>query len=259
MKKIKLAVWKFSSCDGCQLSILDCEDELLEIAASVEIAYFPEATRASSPGPYDLSLVEGSISTPDEAVRIQKIRRQSKVLVALGACATDGGIQGLRNFANAGEWAAKVYEHPEWLEFLEKLTPLHHHIFVDYELRGCPVSKAQLVEVLSALIAGRKPFLPSGSVCHECKMRGTSCLMVAQGIPCLGPVTHAGCGALCPSLGRGCYGCFGASVGANVEAMRTELDRLKVSKRDQVRLLRQITSNAEPFRNAANAILETQR
>lgn len=253
--RIKVAVWKFASCDGCQLSILDCEDELLDLARTVEIAYFPEATRAVTPGPYDLSLVEGSITTPEDAQRIQRVRRISHTLVAIGACATAGGIQGLRNFAQVGRYATTVYEHPEWIETLEKSTPIRNHVFVDYELRGCPISKAQLLEVFTALLSGRKPHLPTGSVCLECKRLGTPCLMVAKGTPCLGPVTQCGCGALCPSFGRGCYGCFGPSADANLESLRKEFDRIGVSKEDQVRALRQINAYAEPFRAGAEAIL----
>lgn len=254
--KLKVAVWKFSSCDGCQLSILDCEDELLDLANVVELAYFPEATKAFSSGPYDLSLVEGSISTPEDVHRIQHVRRQSKVLVAIGACATAGGIQALRNFASVADYCSAVYSHPEWIEVLEKSTPIYNHVFVDYELRGCPISKEQLLELFAALLAGRKPHLPTGSVCLECKRRGTACLMVASGVPCMGPVTHAGCGAICPSFGRGCYGCFGPSSDANVEELMAEFDRLGMKKRDQLHALRHINCYAETYRSAGNALKE---
>ncbi len=208
-KKPKLAVWKFASCDGCQLSLLDCEDELLAIADGVAIAYFPEATRATLPGPYDISLVEGSITTPDDAERIHSIRRRSKRLVTIGACATAGGIQALRNFTRVEDLIRSVYARPEYIDTLSKSTPIGDHVFVDFELRGCPIDRFQLVEVLNALLNGRRPNIPHYSQCVECKRAGTVCVMVSRGIPCLGPVTHAGCGNLCPPLGRGCYGCFG--------------------------------------------------
>ncbi|HME31126.1 MAG TPA: hypothetical protein VKG65_00090, partial [Terriglobales bacterium] len=207
--KPKLAVWKFSSCDGCQLSLLDCEDELLAVADAVEIANFPEASRAVVKGPYDLSLVEGSITTPHDAERIHGIRRASKLLVTIGACATAGGIQALRNFKDVKEFTSIVYARPDYIETLKKSTPITDHVFVDFELRGCPINKYQLVEVLSAFLNGRKPNTPPHSVCMECKQRGTVCVMVAHGTPCLGPVTQVGCGALCPAYTRGCYGCFG--------------------------------------------------
>ena len=194
-RKPKLAVWKFSSCDGCQLSLLDCEDELLAVAGAVEIANFPEASRAVVKGPYDLSLVEGSITTAHDAERIHGIRRASKFLVTIGACATAGGIQALRNFKDVKEFISIVYARPDYIETLKKSTPITDHVFVDFELRGCPINKYQLVEVLSAYLHGRKPNTPPHAVCVECKQRGTVCVMVAGGTPCMGPVTQAGCGA----------------------------------------------------------------
>ena len=215
----KLAVWKFASCDGCQLSLLDCEDELLTIAEAVTIAYFPEATRAEVAGPYDLSLVEGSITTAHDAERIHEIRRQSKVVVAIGACATAGGIQALRNFADVRAFTALVYARPDYIDTLATSTPISAHIPVDFELHGCPIDKAQLLDTLTAFVHGRRPVVPRYSVCVECKHQGTPCLMVAQGIPCLGPVTLAGCKALCPRFDRGCFGCFGPMESPNVAAL----------------------------------------
>ncbi len=217
--KPKLAVWKFSSCDGCQLSLLDCEDELLAVAGSVEIAYFLEATRATAKGPYDVSLVEGSITTSHDAERIHRIRRQSKTLITIGACATAGGIQALRNFARVEEFISAVYASPEYIDTLAKSTPIHDHVKVDFELRGCPIDKRQLLEVLNAFLNGRRPNIANHSECIECKRRGTVCVMVAQGTPCLGPVTQAGCGNLCPPHGRGCYGCFGPMETPNTSGL----------------------------------------
>jgi coenzyme F420-reducing hydrogenase gamma subunit len=214
-----LAVWKFSSCDGCQLTLLDCEDELLPLAGAVRIAHFLEASSEVVPGPYDLSLVEGSVTTPADVKRIQQIREQSRTLITIGACATAGGIQALRNFADVTEFTSVVYAKPEYIDTLAWSTPIGAHVKVDYELRGCPIDKSQLLELITATLAGRKPDLPDTSVCTECKRRGLTCVAVANGTPCLGPVTHAGCGALCPAVNRGCYGCFGPMPGANLPAM----------------------------------------
>ncbi|MFE3228652.1 oxidoreductase [Nocardia sp. NPDC059228] len=214
-----LAVWKFTSCDGCQLTLLDCEDELLALAGRVRIAHFIEASSTVEPGPYDVSLVEGSVSTPDEQRRILEIRAQSRILVTIGACASHGGIQALRNFADITEFASVVYASPQYISTLDTATPIAAHVPVDYELRGCPIDRHQLLETLCALLAGRKPDLPNTSVCTECKRRGNTCVMVADGIPCLGPVTQAGCGALCPSYHRGCYGCFGPMERPNIGAL----------------------------------------
>jgi sulfhydrogenase subunit delta len=246
--KPKLAVWKFASCDGCQLSLLDCEDELLALAGALEIAYFPEASRAMAKGPYDLSLVEGSITTQRDAERIQKIRRASGRLVTIGACATAGGIQALRNFKEVKEFVSIVYANPAYIETLATSTAIAEHVEVDFELRGCPISKAQLLEVISAFLAGRKPSVPAHSVCIECKLRGSVCVTVAHGTPCLGPVTHAGCGALCPSYDRGCYGCYGPMETPNTGALAGRLRVLGMPERDIGRVFRTFNAQAEPFR-----------
>lgn len=246
--KPKLAVWKFASCDGCQLTLLDCEDELLDVAGAVEIAYFPEATRSMQPGPYDLSLVEGSITTAHDAERIHQIRRDSKFLVTIGACATAGGIQALRNFRDVQEFTRIVYASPQYIHTLNKSTPIADHVKVDFELRGCPINKAQLLEVLSAFLQGRKPNVPTHSVCVECKRRGVVCVMVAHGTACLGPVTQAGCGALCPAYDRGCYACFGPTEAPNVPSlMRRWRDELGASDRDIVLSLRTFNAAASAF------------
>ncbi|QLL05678.1 oxidoreductase [Mycobacterium vicinigordonae] len=212
MSPPKLAVWKFASCDGCQLTLLDCEDELLTLAGQVTIANFAEASSATVDGPYDVSLVEGSVTTPHDEQRIRDIRAQSRVLVAIGACATAGGVQALRNFADVAEFTSVVYARPDYIQTLATSTPASAHVEVDYQLHGCPIDRGQLLDTLSALLIGRKPRLPAKTVCTECKMRGVTCLVVADGTPCLGPVTHAGCGALCPKHHRGCFGCFGPSA-----------------------------------------------
>lgn len=252
-KKPKLAVWKFASCDGCQLSILDCEDELLAVAGAVEIAYFPEATRSTVRGPYDISLVEGSVTTYHDAKRIQQIRANSKFLVTIGACATSGGIQALRNFKEVDEFIRIVYARPSYIETLERSTPISEHVFVDFELRGCPINKYQLVEVLSAYLHGRKPNTPAYSVCVECKRRGTTCVMVASGTPCLGPVTHAGCGALCPAYHRGCYGCFGPMETPNTASLSTQWQELGVTDEGLVRAFRGFNAYSEAFRKESQA------
>jgi coenzyme F420-reducing hydrogenase gamma subunit len=251
--KPKLAVWKFASCDGCQLSLLDCEDELLAVAGSVDIAYFPEASRAMVQGPYDLSLVEGSITTPHDAARIRHVRRVSKHLVTIGACATAGGIQALRNFQDVREFIAIVYATPAYIQTLDTSTPIADHVPVDFELRGCPINKHQLVEVLSAFLHGRKPNTPPHSVCVDCKRRGTVCVMVAHGTPCLGPVTHAGCGAICPVYQRGCYGCFGPQETPNTTSLSAWWGRLGVQDADIGRAFRSFNAYAEAFRTESAA------
>ncbi len=249
----KLAVWKFASCDGCQLSLLDCEDELLSVAASIDIAYFPEATRGVVKGPYDLSLVEGSITTPRDAKRIHRIRRNSRHLVTIGACATAGGIQALRNFKDVDAFTRIVYASPSHIDTLATSTPISAHVPVDFELRGCPINKTQLVEIISAFLHRRRPAIAAHSVCMECKLQGHLCVMVSRGTPCLGPVTHAGCGALCPSYDRGCYGCYGPMETPNTDALSAWLGKLGQSSEDIVRSFRSFNADAESFRKTSEA------
>ncbi|MBC7290588.1 MAG: oxidoreductase [Actinotalea sp.] len=243
-----LAVWKFASCDGCQLTLLNCEDELMALAGAVRIAYFPEATRAVVDGPYDLSLVEGSVTTPEEVERIGQIRAMSRHLVTIGACATTGGIQALRNFADVAEFRSVVYAHPEYLSTLDRSTPISAHVTVDFELRGCPVDKNQLLEVLAAYLQRRRPRIPTYSVCVECKRRGAVCVTVAHGTPCLGPVTQAGCGALCPAFARGCYGCFGPQDSPNTSALADRLLAAGMAPDEVMRVYRTFNAASEPFR-----------
>ncbi len=218
-----LAVFKFASCYGCQLTLLDCEDELLALAEQVRISHFLEASSQVLAGPYDLSLVEGSITTEDDARRIRQVRAQSRFLVTIGACATSGGIQALRNFGDIDEFRSAVYASPQYIDTLATSTAIAEHVPVDFELRGCPIDKGQLIELITAYLAGRKPNVPDTSVCTQCKRRGLTCVMVAHGTHCLGQVTHAGCGALCPAVNRGCYGCFGPMAGANLPALTRQL------------------------------------
>jgi coenzyme F420-reducing hydrogenase gamma subunit len=252
--KPKLAVWKFASCDGCQLSLLDAEDELLAVADAIDIANFPEASREVLPGPYQLSLVEGSITTPHDQERIQQVRAESEFLVTIGACATAGGIQALRNWSDVAEFTAAVYATPAFIDTLDTSTAIADHVAVDFELRGCPINKYQLLEVINAFLYGRRPDIPEYSVCVECKRRGTTCVMVADGTPCLGPVTQAGCGALCPAYNRGCYGCFGPAESANLESLVAEWQRLGVDKPTLIRALRTYNGYAPEFRAASEKL-----
>jgi coenzyme F420-reducing hydrogenase gamma subunit len=253
-RKPRIGVFKFASCDGCQLTLLDAEDELLGIAREVEIAYFPEASRTMAKGPYDIGLVEGSITTHHDAERIHEVRRQCRTLITIGACATAGGIQALRNWKDVDEFVRVVYATPQYISTLKLSTPIADHVPVDFELRGCPINKHQLVELITATLAGRKPNIPTHSVCIECKRRGNVCIVVAKGVPCMGPVTHAGCGALCPSYDRGCYGCYGPMETPNADALTSQL-RLLGQTDDQIsRAFRGFNAWAWPFRKASDDV-----
>lgn len=254
----RLGVFKLASCDGCQLTLLDLEDELLAIAGAIEIVHFPEAGPIlpgadHERGPterFDLVLIEGSVSTPEQLEQARVIRANTRKLVTIGACATAGGVQALRNFADHQEFIRAVYARPDYISSLATSTPVAAHVPVDFELRGCPIDRHQLLELISAYLAGRKPDIPNESVCLQCKRAGHVCVMVSAGQPCLGPVTHAGCGALCPGYSRGCYGCFGPREQANTAALANQFQREQgLSNPQLVRSFRLITGWAEAFRD----------
>ncbi len=245
----RLGVFKLASCDGCQLTLLGCEDELLPLTERVEIAHFPEASsRTDVHGTFDVALVEGSVSAPWQLEELLSIRARTKLLVTIGACATAGGVQALRNGRDIAEFTRAVYASPEYISTLERSTPVSAHVSVDYELRGCPIDKHQLLEVLTALLVGRRPAIRDESVCMECKRRGNVCVLVARDEPCLGPVVHAGCGALCPTFDRGCYGCFGPKESPATSALAARFQRDGMVPVELVRRFRGITGGAEAFR-----------
>lgn len=246
-KRPTLAVMKFASCDGCQLTLLDAEDELLAVAEAVHISHFAEASSRLEPGPYDVALVEGSVTTPEDRLRLLKLRADSKVLVSIGACATAGGVQALRNFADHQEFMQAVYARPDFIETLATSTPISSHVKVDFELRGCPIDKRQLLEVIAALVAGHRPRTSTESVCQPCKRRGTVCVVVARSLPCLGPVTQAGCGSICPAYDRGCYGCFGPVRQPNLPTMTRQLINNGMETSDTALFLQSFNAFAPSF------------
>ena len=263
-----LGVFKFASCDGCQLSILNMEDDLLALGQVLDIAYFPEASSEMRAGPYDIALIEGSITTPEDAHRILSVREQAKVLITIGACATAGGIQALRNWADVEAFKQVVYPSPQYIKSLSTSTPISEHVRVDFELWGCPIDKKQLLSVLTDLLAGVQPRLPTHPVCVDCKRRGIICVMVAKGIPCLGPVTRTGCGAICPSMGRDCYGCFGPAEGAiqgpglppNTTSLAKEFHHgLQLIPVEVLRRFRGINGSVKPFREESQAWEDVKR
>ncbi len=258
----KLAVFKFASCDGCQLSVLNLEDDLLALGRLLDIAYFPEASSNLREGPYDIALVEGSITTPDDVRRIIAVREQVKILITIGACATSGGIQALRNWADVEAFKQAVYPSPEYISSLSTSTPISEHVLVDFELWGCPIDKGQLLRVLTDLLNGNTPRLPIHSLCLDCKRQGHVCVMVAKGLPCLGPVTQTGCGAICPGMGRDCYGCFGPAEGysqgvghpPNTSSLAEHFHQdLQLIPIEVVRRFRGINGSVGPFKDTSDA------
>jgi sulfhydrogenase subunit delta len=256
---LRVGVVKFASCDGCQLALLGLGPLLLEIGERFQIVEFGEASSNRSAGPYDVLLVEGSVSTEEQAHEIRELRAHTTLLVTIGACATSGGIQALRNWISTDGGAAdvalvgSVYPRPELIGSLSRATPVADHVTVDAELRGCPIDAHQLVELLTALSVGRRPQLPDEAVCAECKRLGRTCVVVAKGEPCLGPITRTGCGALCPAYGRGCYGCFGPRDGANMTGFGNHLAFLGLDEKDVARKLSLFTGWSPQLREAVAA------
>jgi coenzyme F420-reducing hydrogenase gamma subunit len=255
--KPRLAVFKLASCDGCQLQMLNLEDELLDIAGEVEICYFPEARSRMSDGPYDIALVEGSVTTEHDVQRVREIRRNSRMLITIGACASAGGIQALRNKQDVDQYTRSIYANPSYIHTLSQSTPVAAHVTVDFAINGCPISREQLLEVLTSLLIGRAPQLPTNSLCVECKRAGNVCVLVSRGVACIGPITQAGCGALCPAFNRGCFGCYGPMESANPDSLCHTLTQRGVPRDEILRLLNGFTGWAEEFRSAAEKLEKT--
>jgi len=248
--KPRIAVHKFASCDGCQLAFLNLGEDLLTLARMVDIVHFAEAGPVNPEAAVDIAFIEGSISTPEDLERIRRIRANSRQLVTIGACATAGGVQALRNFADAGEWIASIYAKPEYIESLATSTPIAQHVKVDLEIWGCPVSGRQVLAAVRALLSGVPPWLEKDKVCLECKRQQTVCVMVTRGLPCMGPVTRTGCGAICPAFGRDCYACYGPAENPNTESLARRLEGLGLVPEAVARRFHFINAQAPAFAEA---------
>jgi coenzyme F420-reducing hydrogenase gamma subunit len=252
VRKPRVAVHKFSSCDGCQLALLNLGEDLLALAERVELVHFAEAGPLDPESDVDVAFVEGSVSTPEDLERIQHVRRHSRFLIPIGACATAGGIQALRNGANGAQWVAQIYSHPEAIASLAHSTPISGHVNVDFELWGCPVNSRQMLAVVNSLLLGVAPHDNADKVCTECKRHGYPCVLVSRGVACMGPVTRAGCGALCPSLGRDCYGCYGPAENANTDALAAQFERQGLTPQAVMQRFQSVNNQAPVFLAAAD-------
>lgn len=247
----RLAVHKFSSCDGCQLAFINAGEALLDLAQQVDIVHFAEAGPMDPEAAVDIAFVEGSISTPEEKERILKVRANSRFLVSIGACATSGGLQALRNFNADGarSWTEAVYAQPEFIASLDTATPIAEHVRVDLELWGCPVNTRQVFQAVQQLLFGVMPVVDQDKLCVECKRQQHVCVLVARGVPCMGPVTHTGCGALCPAFGRDCYACFGPAENPNTGALSRRFEGLGLMPEAIARRFHFINSHTPSFRH----------
>ena len=244
MSRPRIGVFKFTSCDGCQLALLNLDEELLDLLALSDMAYFREAADIPLRGQFDIGIVEGSISTGKQKHEIMEVRERARVLITIGACATSGGLQALRNWANITDFTKYVYPSPDLIDALSTSAPVSEHVYVDYELWGCPINKDALSETLISFLTGKRPGIPVYSLCMDCKMKGIPCILVSGGEPCLGPVTKAGCGVLCPSFDRPCYGCFGPKEGANIDSLLARFQGMGLSRKETVLLLDKMNTYA---------------
>lgn len=245
-----VAIHKFSSCDGCQLAFLNAGEDLLALADLVQIRHFAEAGIADPEAQADIAFVEGSISTQDDLVRIQTIRTNSKFLITIGACATSGGLQALRNMNDSDEWVSSLYATPAYIDSLSTSTPVSDHVKVDFELWGCPVNGMQVMRVVRDLLFGVSPVDERDKVCLECKRQGAVCVLVTRGAPCMGPVTRTGCGAICPRQGRDCYACYGPAENINADSLGIRLEGLGLVDSQIANRFLLINSNAKEFARA---------
>lgn len=257
--KPKIAVHKFASCDGCQLAFLNAGEDLLTLAKLVDIIHFPEAGPVDEQSHVDIAFVEGSITTPADRDRIQRVRKHSDYVITIGACATAGGLQALRNLANTDQWVADVYATPAYIQTLTTSKPIREYIKVDLELWGCPVNGKQVLKAVRDLLFGVSPKQNADKVCMECKRALNVCVMVTQGMACMGPVTRTGCGAICPQVGRDCYGCYGPAETVNTRSLGTRLEGLGLVKQDIAKRFLFINSEAPEFNQAGKQWLSDSK
>lgn len=250
MNKPRIAIHKFTSCDGCQLAFLNAGEALFTLSEMVNIVHFAEAGFVNPELPVDIALIEGSISTSHEVERIKKIRDNARYLITIGACATAGGIQALRNTAKHNEWMSSIYASPQWIATLDTSTAISNHVYVDWEIWGCPVNTQQVFAVIRSLLSGATPQMKRDAVCMECKRKGQVCVLVTKKEPCMGPVTQVGCGAICPGFDRACYGCYGPSENPNTHSLGDRFRRNGLSPEAIAQQFLHINSQSTVFKEA---------
>lgn len=233
--KLKIGVFKLTSCSGCQMVLVHLEESLLEVLKYVELKYFRMVSDDDLPNePLDVAIVEGAVTNEEEGIMIKKIRKMSRFLIAAGACAVTGGLNAIKNITPEGEVESTVYSSPEYVRS-GKAFGLNEYVNVDACLYGCPINGRELINTLMSLAILVPPYIPGITVCMECKMNDNECIFLTRGEPCLGPVTVGGCSALCPSNGVTCEGCRGVLKGTNPKSLELAWTNAGVSP-DLIRL-----------------------
>jgi len=251
MARLKAGIFKLTSCSGCQMQILHLEDRLLSLLPLVEIRFFKMATSEEHPGPYDIAFVEGAVSNMDEVAVLKNVRLQSRILVALGACACTGGIPSAKNWMPQRELESKVYPDVSEVRSM-KAFGLDEYVSVDAHLHGCPIEPEEFLDAVKyASLELTRP-QTGHSVCVECKTSENTCLMRELNVPCMGSVTRAGCGALCPSRGVACEGCRGPCKDPNPEALTHVLTQLGLTREENRRAFRKYAGLSPEFREVCH-------
>jgi len=225
--KPKLGFFDFTGCEGCQLEVLNFDNELVELLKQVDIVNFREAMSEKGED-YEIAFIDGAITSESEIPRIEEIRKQAKILVAMGSCACLGGVNCLKNFRPmeenlkivCGDFACDY----TWYYDTSPARPIQSAVPVDYYLPGCPMNRYEFLKLVKSLLLGKKFELPNYSVCVECKQAGNVCAF-DKGEICLGPVTRAGCEAICVSNGRRCWGCRGLVSDPNINSEKEILQK----------------------------------
>jgi len=245
-KRLRVAVYKFTGCAGCQMEFLRLEDELLELTKKIEFVYFMMIQNRDELERYDICFVEGSVSTPRELEEIKMIRANTRTLVAFGDCAVTGCVPSIRNWLSQSEAEKVVYKDTSPIRSF-KVGGIGEYVPVDLTLPGCPPHKNMILEAITASLLEIRPDLRMHSVCVECKLRENVCILTSLGKACMGPVTRAGCGAICPTYGRECEGCYGPMSDASPASLAAEFHKLGVSSQDLVRKFRKYAGTSKEF------------
>ncbi len=225
MSKPRIAIFDFACCEGCQLQIVNLEEEILDLLGVADVVEWREAISDQS-DKYDIAIIEGSITRPEDEERIKKIREKAGVLIALGACATTGGINKLKNNFKLNDVKQYVYADNADMPHLDTAATkaVDEVVKVDFKVHGCPIDRSEFTYIVRSLLLGKTPEIPDYPVCVECKAKGNPCLW-EDGQVCLGPVVRAGCGARCPSSGFRCFGCRGYVDNPNVDAAKEVINK----------------------------------
>ena len=259
MGKPSVGIHGLTGCAGDQLVILNCEDELLDIAGALDIKYFPMAmTGNDEKCPLDIVFIDGAVVQPEDEQILRTLRDRATLLVAIGTCAVWGGVQAMKNEISREALKRHVYGPPGKIFEAIPAQPLSHFVKVDMAISGCPIEKEQFLQAVAALLHGDLPRLPTYSVCAECKMAEHPCVLIERGEMCLGPITVAGCNARCPSHNRPCIGCRGPIDEANISSEIQVLKEKEFTWVDIQNRLRTFAAEADPLtidslREAANA------